>query len=126
MRKLLLLLPLMALASCSGGHDLMSNEPSQWRCEAVSKEGVKSVATLVASPELRQATYRFNDQPTKTLNVVGITPIEIKVELFRHEYWTSTIAINRESGEVRVVQTSPSGELLSEQEPPGSCTFKSL
>ena len=104
----------------------MSNEPFQWRCETVSKDGAKSVATLIASPELRQATWRVDDQPTKTLDVVGITPIEIKVELFRHAYWAYTIAINRESGEVRVVQTSPSGELLSEQEPPGSCTFKTL
>jgi hypothetical protein len=34
MRKLLLLLPLMALASCSGGHDLMSNKSFSMTCDA--------------------------------------------------------------------------------------------
>ena len=53
MRKLLLLLPLMALASCSGGHDLMSDKTFRLKCKA-PMPGVNSVMTI--SPALPQVT----------------------------------------------------------------------
>ena len=54
MRKLLLLLPLMALASCSSGHDLMSDKTFQLKCKA-PMPGVS--LALAISPALPQATF---------------------------------------------------------------------
>ena len=59
MRKLLLLLPALALESCSGGHDLMSNKSFSMTCDALEFFDMPSpwiVATI--SPELPQASVR--------------------------------------------------------------------
>ena len=45
MRKLLLLLPLLALASCSGGHDLMSDKTFRLKCKG-ELPGVNLVMTV--------------------------------------------------------------------------------
>ena len=63
MRKLLLLLPALALASCSGGHDLMSNKPFRIRCEAPASDREGTLATtLLVSPDMPQATLLSDDQ----------------------------------------------------------------
>ena len=92
MRKLLLLLPLMALASCSGGHDLMSNEPFRMTCtdEVTGKNDI-----LLVSPELPQATLAFDGMPERTFRLVVKTPVRLEL---RHEGFT--IRINRETGQV--------------------------
>jgi len=66
MRKLLLLLPALALTSCSSGHDLMSDKTSQLKCKA-PMPGVSAVLTV--SPLLPQATVVVSnaEQPIEGL-----------------------------------------------------------
>ena len=127
MRKLLLLLPLMALASCSGGpdgHDLMSNKSFRMTCTE-TYEGGSDVYTLVASPELPQATFEWEGE-SQTLNVFAVTPSQIQVEYERRLEKTDVISINRESGVVKwAFVDNYSGTVLSEGDTL-DCSFKSL
>ena len=63
MRKLLLLLPLMALASCSSGHDLMSDKTFSMTCDAAERFASSPSPHIVASvsPQLRQASVRVQN-----------------------------------------------------------------
>jgi len=128
MRKLLLLLPLMAVASCSGGHDLMSNGAFQMTCVTPGKGGGETIATLTASPELPQATIQVDDEPASSVNVLAVSPLEIRIEVDRNQYITDVAVINRQSAEVRVITTSTlDGEIVGDEgEPLEGCTFKSL
>ena len=104
----------------------MSTGAFQATC--VHQEGGKEIiTTLTASPELPQATLRFNDEPTtKSLNVVAVTPLEIRIELHRDPYYVDTLVIDRRKAEMRSITTSGlDGGLLSERGAE-DCTFKSL
>ena len=90
------------------------------------EQGKEITTTLTASPELPQATLRFNDEPTKSLNVVAVTPLEIRIELHRDPYSVDTLVIDRRKAEMRSITTSGlDGGLLSERGAE-DCTFKSL
>ncbi len=89
----------MALASCSGGDDLMSNKPFRMICEVPAKDGGKvNVSTLTASPELPQATLQLKDEPSYSLNVLSVSPTEIRIEFGRTQYTLDLIVIDRQSG----------------------------
>ena len=133
MKKLLLLPLALALASCSGGpdrHDLMSNQPFRLSCtETYEGEKVDSYS-LVASPELPQATLEW-DGGSQTLNVVSVTPLEIQVEFEERLEKTDVISINRESGVVKwAFVDNYSGEILDvSQSTEGDeleCSFETL
>jgi hypothetical protein len=70
MKKLLLLLPLMALASCSGGHDLMSKRTFKMTCPHIDDW----IFTIVINPELPQATLRIEDGKPRMLDLIGVSP----------------------------------------------------
>ena len=84
MRKLLLLLSALALASCSCGHDLMFNEPFRMTCEP-SKGEDAVVAVISISPELPQATVNTGEwQLTFDLSVVA--PTRLRLERLQGPY----------------------------------------
>ena len=120
MRKLLLLLPLMALASCSGGHDLMSNEPFRMTCEP-NKEEDGFVA--VVSPELPQATVNTGElQFTFDLSVVA--PTRLRLDRLQGPYGDA-IVIERETGQVSWgLFNLPNRGLFGQK--PYQCTFETL
>jgi len=119
MRKLLLLLPALALASCSGGHDLTSNEPFRVTC--ATQKGWSFTADV--RPEMPQATVESNlGQIAFDLNV--ISPTMFRLDVVKGSYGYSIVII-RESGRVHFGGLNLSnGESLG----PGKlkCTFKSL
>ena len=84
MRKLLLLLPALALASCSGGHDLMSNKSFSMTCDALEffdRSSPWIVATI--SPELPQASVRvqvYEDKWDESVwRVIVATPTRLEL-----------------------------------------------
>ena len=94
MRKLLLLLPALALASCSGGHDLMSKEPFRMKC--FGKE-------MVVSPELPQAVLKgitVNDDPPEdqVYDLTVVSPTTIRLD---HEKRRFSMILDRETGAVQ-------------------------
>ena len=129
MRKLLLLLPLMALASCSGGHDLMSNEPFRMTCAEDGKVG----AVMLVSPDLPQATLltpKSEVMPEVTYELAVKTPVRFEFHLPMGAGISGVISIDRESGEVstgtvRPAEGSPSLVLTPMQENT-KCTFETL
>ena len=111
MRKLLLLLPLMALASCSGEYDLMSNRRFEMTCPWKGT----GTQTVTIDPELPKAFLMVMRGPLRTLDLIDASPTQIRLtEKHRgtpHTYWE----IDRETEEVSV-----DGNLLE------GCTFKSF
>ena len=131
MRKLLLLLPVLALASCSSGHDLMSDKPFSMSCDAgeafASSPSPHIVATL--SPQLRQASVRVQhkkDDWTEEVWILRtITPTRLElVSPIEGGYANSVtpFQIDRQTGVARFFYTGsdPDVENLT------NCTFKSL
>ena len=131
MRKLLLLLPVLALASCGGGHDLMSDKPFSITCDAGKKFASAPSPHIVAtlSPQLRQASVRVQhkkDDWTEEVWILRtITPTRLEVVNPKEgEYGDSLtpLQIDRQTGVARFFYTgsAPDIENLS------NCTFKSL
>ena len=113
MRKLLFLLPLMALASCSGGDVLKSNRPFEMACEG----------GLVYSidPELPQASMR-REPDTEILLVWDLTKVT-KDQIVLEEADAPggsglMVGIDRNTGKVLVGSMAPALE--------DECTFKAL
>ena len=113
MKRFLLLLPILMLASCSTGnapmpkgsrHDLMSNESFKMICEGFF---------ILINPELRQATLHSKDgKPQKRFNMFGVSATKFRFREIDVEY----IDIDRKSGAI----TGSDGE------PMDSCTVESL
>ena len=100
MRKLLILLPVLALASCSSGHDLMSNKPFRITCV---EEGKENSSVLVASPDLPQATVMITGSkkvPELTYELAVKTPIRFELRRSLGNKVSHVISINRQSGEI--------------------------
>ena len=106
----------------------MSNGAFQVTCVTPGKLGGEIISTITASPELPQATIQVDDWPTSSVNVLAVSPLEIRIELHRGQYITDVAVINRQSAEVRVITTSTlDGDIVGEEgEPIEGCTFKSL
>ena len=103
----------------------MSNGAFQVNCVHEEK-GKEIISTLTASPELPQATLRIGDAPTKSFNVVAVTPIEIRIELSRSAFFVETLVIDRrKAADMRTITTDGDGRVLSERAAEG-CTLKSL
>ena len=111
MKKLLLLLPLMALASCSGEYDLMSNR----RFEVTCPWKGQWTYTVAIDPELPKAFLRVMNGPLRTLYLIDASPTQIRLtEKHRGQpktYWE----IDRETEAVTV-----DGNLVE------GCSFKSF
>ena len=103
MRKLLLLLPALALASCSGGHDLMSNKPFRTTREAPAsdREGTFTT-TLLVSPDMPQATLLREgaEMPEITYELAVKTPVRFELRRPAEAGMSHVISINRETGEL--------------------------
>lgn len=99
MRKLLLLLPVLALASCSSGHDLMSDKPFRMTC---SEDG-KDDGVVVVSPDLPQATVLLPGSkvmPEVTYELAVKTPVRFEIRRKSADGMNHVISINRETAEV--------------------------
>ena len=131
MSKLLLLLPLMALASCSGGHDLMSDKTFSMTCDAAEKFSTAPSPHIVASvsPLLRQTSVRVqhkeNDWTEEVWILRTITPTLLEVVNPMEGGYGGPLAplqIDRQTGIARFFYTGddPDIENLT------NCTFKSL
>ena len=98
MKRLLLVLPVLALASCSTGHDLMSDKTFQLKCKA-PMPGVTAVLTI--SPLLPQATVVVSnaEQSHEELwNVSQVSPTRLVIE---NPYGgTTRFVVNRSTGKV--------------------------
>ena len=106
----------------------MSNGAFQVTCVTPGKGGGETISTLTASPELPQATIQVDDEPSKSVNVSSVSPLEIRIELHRDQYFTDVAVINRQSAEIQVITLdSLDGEVIGDDyEPLEGCTFKSL
>ena len=128
LKQLLVVVPVFALASCRSGHDLMSQKPFQMTCTAQAEESAQHLITLTASPELPQATLQVDDEPSRSLNVLSVSPIEIQIEMSQdyEQSFVDLIVINRQTREIRSIsENALNGDILS-NEPISGCTFKSL
>ena len=130
MRKLLLLLPALALASCSGGHDLMSNKPFRMTCV---EDGKEAGAVLLVSPDLPQATLLTplsKVMPEVTYELAVKTPVRFEFRLPMGAGISGVISIDRESGEVSTGTIRPaegSTSLALTPMPENTkCTFETL
>jgi len=113
-KKLLFLLPLMALASCSSGHDLMSNRTFSITCPWGWFEGDSFSAAI--NPELPQATFQFGEgMEPRIFSLTVVSPTTIR--LAENVNPGNAIEIDRESGGVFWAY---------DRKPIEGCTFKSL
>ena len=99
MRKLLLLLPVLSLASCSGGHDLMSDKPFRMTC---SEDG-NDVGVLLINPDLPQATLLrpwSKEMPELTYELAVKTPVRFEIRRKSADGMNHVISINRETAEI--------------------------
>tara|TARA_B100000401_G_C52151511_1_gene414385 strand:- start:114 stop:383 length:270 start_codon:yes stop_codon:yes gene_type:complete len=88
----------MALASCSGEYDLMSNKPFRMTCEAELMGGEISRFTLDADPQLLQATFQVDDGPTGAWDLVANTPVVLRyrrLEIGVGNFLEETFVINK-------------------------------
>ena len=125
MRKLLLLLPALALASCSGGHDLMSNKSFSMTCDAHEISGMPSpYLTATVSPELPQASVRwqvYEDIWSDAVWRVAVaTPTRLEL-INTTSRIVGRIRIERSSGKVATFLSEPILETDWM-----SCSFKTL
>ena len=102
MRKLLLLLPVLALASCSGGHDLMSNKPFQIKCERIEDITGGLVnkpfeMNAYIDPESQQSVVQMPDTGFSEEVPFALNVLPNKFILILDN---AVIAINRKSGNV--------------------------
>ncbi len=112
MRNLLFLLPLMALASCSGGDVLKSNRPFEMVCG-------KAVWSI--DPELPEAAVKVPGSYDIIWNLTKVTPDRIVLE--QPEVIPGEpggmIRIDRNTGKLWVGRTAP-----AEEGP--KCSFKAV
>ena len=127
MRKLLLLLPALALASCSGGHDLMSNKSFSMSCDAPEISGLSNPSPYLeatVSPELPQASVRwqvYEDIWSDAVWRVAVaTPTRLEL-INTSSRIVGRIRIERSSGKVATFLSEPILETDWM-----SCSFKTL
>ena len=114
---------LMALASSSGGHDLMSNKAFRLSCQIPSGGAKGQTFTAAISPELPQATFEFEDVDSQTFSLTVVSPTFLRLERD-----LTAFIIDRQFGSVTggwIDEYSPTKELMSPDLMTG-CTFKSL
>ena len=126
MRKLLLLLPALALASCSGGHDLMSNKPFRMTC---AEDGKKTGDVMLVSPDLPQATVLFPGSGTEvTYELVVKTPVRFELRRGPRSGIQNVISINRETGQISygVMDETVGWREVNPAPESTKCTFETL
>ena len=128
MRKLLLLLPALALASCSGGHDLMSNKPFRMTC---AEDGKKTGDVMFVSPDLPQATFFFpgsKAMPEVTYEMVVKTPVRFELRRGRRSGIQNVISINRKTGQISygVMDETVGWRDVNPAPESTKCTFETL
>ena len=137
MKKLLLLLPMALVTSCSAGHDLMSDKPFRADCKApedwFSKEdlekwkatGWKNLTRFDVDPSLSYASVQQHSKAVETWNVVVVSPREIRLTYQLMPGLTFLRTIDRESGKIRRGVIGKSGSVDFEK---GSynCNYTSL
>ena len=90
----------MALASCSGGHDLMSNKPFRVDCVEDGKEGVNAI---LIHPDLPQATVLSPGSkvmPEVTYELAVRSLVRFELQRTYPSGWKHAISINRETGQI--------------------------
>ena len=122
MKRLLLLLPLMALSSC-GGHDLMSNKPFRMTCDT-EKDWSFSASI---SPEMPQATIEANDGKQIDFDLSVISPTKFRLNHLPVDYVAGdAIVIDRQSGKaswgIFLASDQSSVEITDQLE----CSYESL
>ena len=128
MRKLLLLLPALALASCSGGHDLMSNKPFRMTC---AEDGKEVGDVLLVHPDLPQATALMPGSkvmPELTYELAVKSPVRFELRRPLRPGMQHVISINRESGQISYGEIDEAIGFRNVNPAPEStkCTFETL
>ena len=124
MKSLLLLLPVIALKSCSSGHDLMSNKSFRMRCEASSENNNDGFA-LVANPGLDKETFKFDRLAAETIQVMDATPAVLRFVIDVMPC-REVIQVNRLTEEARWISSeSDTGKILND-EVLDDCAFNKL
>ena len=128
MRKLLLLLPALALASCSGSHDLMSNKPFRVEC---AEEGKEVGNVLLIRPDLPQATVLMPGSkvmPEVTYDLAVRSPVRFELQRTYPSGWKHVISISRETGQISYGEVDGVTGARDIKPAPEStkCSFKTL
>ena len=128
MRKLLLLLPALALASCSGGHDLMSNKPFRVEC---ADEGKEVGNVLLIHPDLPQATVLMPGSkvmPEVTYDLAVRSPVRFELQRTYPSGLKHVISISRETGQISYGEVDEVTGFRDVTPAPEStkCTFETL
>ena len=128
MRKLLLLLPALALASCSGGHDLMSNKPFRVEC---AEEGKEVGNVLLIHPDLPQATVLMPGSkvmPEVTYDLAVRSPVRFELQRTFPSGLKHVIYISRETGQISYGEVDEVTGFRDVNPAPEStkCTFETL
>lgn len=100
MKLLLLVLPVLALASCSAGHDLMSEKTFQLKCKAPTP-GVNIVLTV--SPALPQATLVVSNAEETIEELWDLTKVSPTNLVIQHG--NDKFLIERDTGKVSYEST---------------------
>ena len=53
-----------------------------------------------------QVILRFDDETSRSMNIVAVTPLEIRTELHLDPYLVDTLVIDRRKAETRPIKTS--------------------
>ena len=128
MKKLLLLLPALALASCSGGHDLMSNKPFRVECVEDGKEGGNAI---LVHPDLPQATLLSPGSkvmPEVTFELAVKSPVRFELRRGPRSGIQNVISINRETGQISygVIDETVGWRDVNPAPESTKCTFETL
>ena len=117
MKKLLLLLPLLALASCSSGHDLKSDESFEMYCVSRSFRSVWNINPELPKVGVKQVKLSDGYVSEAEFILVEVTPSRFVLELERDP--ELAILIDRDNKKVfngRTVKNKADA----------SCRFKTL
>ena len=128
MRKLLLLLPALALASCSGGHDLMSNKPFRLTC---AEDGQELGDVLLVHPDLPHATVLRPGSkviPEVTYELAVRSPVRFELQRTYPSGMKHVISINRKTGQLSYGEFDGATGVRDVNPAPESykCTFETL
>jgi len=126
MKRLLLLAPLI-LTSCAAGHDLMSDEPFQMKCQDMfMTSGVPQAGYMIGGPKLPLAQARmWNGSHMSMLERIETSPENITFKLESNKQIMAA-HIDRIKRDVYVGEWSEGGEIIANSKTLLKCRFKPL